>query len=305
MIKPAALRPGDCIAVVSPSSPIDEERLNGGLKLLHDRGYKTKVFPHVLDSDFFLAGGDETRAADLSAAFHDPECQAVLCSRGGYGCARLFPFLDLPSLAATGKMFMGFSDITTLHVALNQHGLVTFHTPMALTLSYERVDWVYESFFNLLVGNPDIPTNAKRPTCVVPGIVDGVTAGGCLILVCDGMGTPEGLDATGKIVFLEDVDENPHRIDALFTHLLNAGVLESAAGIVVGEMTGTDEKSDPTIGAKPWREVVTERLRQVSTPSVIDFPFGHMKTMLSIPMGIHARLDAEAGKLTYLESPCA
>jgi len=202
-------------------------------------------------------------------------------------------------------MFMGFSDITTLHLALNRHGLVTFHTPMALTLSTQRIDWVYESFFNLLVGNPEIPLGATKPECVVAGIGEGITTGGCLVLLSDSIGTAEGLDARGKILFIEDVDENPHRIDALMTHLLNAGALESAAAIVVGEMTGTDEKSDPTIGAKPWRETIRERLRQVSTPSVIDFPFGHMKTMLSIPMGIRARLDSEARTLTYLESPCA
>lgn len=303
MLKPRALRPGDTVAVVTPSSSIDEERLNKGLGVLHRAGYKTKIYPHVLDSHFYLGGTDEDRAKDLMAAFQDPECAAVYCSRGGYGCARLFPYLDLDIMAQSGKMFMGFSDISTMHIALNQKGLVTFHTPMALTLAYDREPWVIESFVNLLAGDPTIPAASKKGDTVVPGIAEGVLTGGCLCLLTDSIGTPYPLETEGKLLLIEDVDENPHRIDAMMTQLMNTGLLQKCAGIIVGEMTGTDERCDPTMGGRPWRSIIDERLLQVGVPSVVNFPFGHMKTMLSLPLGICGKLDADAGTLEYLESP--
>lgn len=303
--RPRALKPGDTIHVVSPASPLSEELLWKGLRLFENQGYRIKLAPHVLDADDYLAGSDMARAADLMAAFNDPEAAAVLCSRGGYGCARLLPLLDLDRMAASGKMFIGFSDITTLHAALNKRGMVTVHSPMAITLSYDRVPWVHESVFNLLTGDPTVPADAPRATSVVPGVAEGLTVGGCLILLCDGLGTPEEVDTKGKILFLEDVDENPHRVDAMFTHMLNAGKLQEAAAVVVGEMTRTDERRDQGIGGKPWREIVSERLQKAGVPSVIDFPFGHCSTMLSVPFGVHARFDCGTGELTYLEKPFA
>jgi len=305
MIKPRALRPGDTLAIVSPASAIDEDRLTRGCQLIESRGYRTKRFPHALDAEAYLAGTDRDRASDLMADFDHPECAAVMCSRGGYGCARLLSYLDLDRMAASGKMFLGFSDITTLHLALNKRGLVTMHTPMPITLSYERQPWVHQSFFNLLAGDAtDLEQTPSAETCV-PGIAEGVVTGGCLCLLCDSIGTQPGLETEGKILVIEDVDENPHRVNAMFTHLLNAGLLQRCAGIAVGEMTNTDDKCDPTMGGKAWREIVGERLQKAGVPSVMNYPFGHMKTMRSLPLGIRARLDANLGRLSFLESPCA
>lgn len=303
-IKPNALKPGDTIAIVTPASSIDEDRLTRGCALIEARGYKTKLMPHVYDQHYYLGGTDENRAADLMAAFRDPECAGVMCSRGGYGCARLLPHLDLDEMAQSGKFFAGFSDITTLHLALNRRGLVTFHTPMPITLSYDRAPWVHESFFELLVGNAARPADAKRGDKLVGGVGEGVVTGGCLCLLCDSIGTADALDTRGKILLIEDVDENPHRIDAMLTHLLHLGMLQTCAGIVIGEMTNTDEKSDPTMGGRPWLDIVTDRIAPLGVPTVVNYPFGHMKTMLSLPLGIRARLDADAGVLEYLESPC-
>jgi len=303
MLKPRALRPGDQIAVVTPSSPIDEERLHKGLDIIRNAGYAVKIYPHVLDGHYYLGGQDEDRARDLMAAFEDPDCAAVYTSRGGYGCARLFPYLDIDKMARSGKMFMGFSDITTMHLALNQAGLVTFHTPMALTLAYEREPWVIESFVNMLGGNPTIPATAKKAECLVPGVAEGVLTGGCLCLLCDSIATKYPLETEGKLLLIEDVDENPHRVDAMFTHLINTGLLQKCAGIIIGEMTNTDEKSDPTMGGRPWRDIITDRVQPLGIPTVINFPFGHMKTMLSLPLGIRGKLDATNGTLEYLESP--
>ena len=305
MPKPRALRPGDTISIVSPASPVSPERCEIGFKFLTDLGYKLKIMPHVWDADDYLAGTDEARASDLMEAFEDPETQAVFCTRGGYGCSRLLPFLDLDAMAKSNKLFAGFSDITVLHAALNRRGLPTLHAPMALTLGTQREPWVYESLAAALKGENPIPSTAPKGKTVVPGKASGVVSGGCMILICDLLATPEQLDLNGKIVVLEDVDEAPHRVDAMLTHLINANSLQGAAGIVVGEMTRTDEKVDPTIGAKYWRDIVTERLKPLGIPTIIDFPFGHAKQMLTLPLGITAELDANLGTLNYTESLCA
>jgi muramoyltetrapeptide carboxypeptidase len=302
--KPRALRPGDTISFVTPASPVAEAKLAACRELLENRGYVVRLMPHALDSDGYLAGLDETRAQDLTDAFADPSVAAIVCTRGGYGAARLFPYLDLDKLAAANKLFLGFSDVTSLHLALNQRGLPTVHAPMALTLSVPREPWVYESFFATLEGGEPIPGAAPAGQTVVGGLAEGEVTGGCLCLLTDSIGTPNSLQCQGKIVLIEDVDENPHRIDAMLTHLLNAGQIQRAAGIVIGDMTRTDERSDPSIGERPWREIVQERLGNLGIPLITDYPFGHVANMLSLPLGIRARLDADSARLYYLEALC-
>lgn len=304
MPKPKALQPGDTISIVSPASPLTPAQTAKGIAILEGAGYKTKIMPHVYEAARYLAGSDQQRAQDLQEAFDDPETQAVFCSRGGYGCSRLLPYLDLDRMAASGKLFSGFSDITVLHAALNRRGLPTLHAPMALTLNTTREPWVYESLLSALQGLDPIPSAAPVGKTIVGGRAEGTVLGGCMILLCDLLGTPEQVDLTDAIVVLEDVDEAPHRIDAMLTHLLNAGSLQKAAGIVVGEMTRTEEHVDPTIGEKPWRSIVEERLVPLGIPTIIDFPFGHAKQMLSLPLGIRAEMDANLGTLKYSESLC-
>lgn len=303
-MKPRALRPGDTVALVSPASPLTSERLEFVTGVLAEEGLRVKVMPHALDHADYLAGDDPARAQDLQEAFVDPEVHAVLCTRGGYGCARLFPFLDLDAIAQAGKLFLGFSDITTLHVALNRRGLPTIHAPMALTLSYPREPWVIESFRRVLRNDLTPPSEAPRATTVVPGVAEGEVVGGCMCLLCDTIGTPEPLETDGKILLIEDVDEHPHRIDAMLTHLLNSGLAQRAAGFLIGEMTRTDERVDEGIGGRPWRDIVRERLAPLGKPMVIDFPLGHARNMLTLPLGIRARLDADAGTLEYREPLC-
>ncbi len=168
MVKPRALKPGDTIGIVSPASPIDPEKLAKGQRVVEDAGFRVKRFPHVLDADHYLAGSDRDRAADLQAAFQDDEVDAIWCSRGGYGCARLLPHLDLDAMAAANKLFLGFSDITTIHLALNRRGLPTIHAPMALSLSVPREPYVAASFLNVLQGADPIPAEAPRAEVAPP-----------------------------------------------------------------------------------------------------------------------------------------
>ncbi len=304
MPKPKPLKQGDLIRIVSPASPLLPEKVDFAQAMLESWGYRVDFGKHCFDWTDHLAGSDEDRASDLMEAFCDPGVSAVFCARGGYGCARLFPFLDLDAMANSRKMFLGFSDITTLHLALNQRGLPTLHAPMPLTLTVPREDWVIESLRRNLMGDTSVPESALKGTTVVGGGAEGIVTGGCLILMCDSFGTQNSLNCKGKIVIIEDVDEDPHRIDAMLTHLLNEGSIRSAAGIVVGEMTRTDEKRDEGIGGRPWRQIVEERLAPLGIPMIVDYPFGHAPSMLTLPLGIRAKLVANVGTLAYLESLC-
>lgn len=302
--KPRALREGSRIAVVSPSSPVAPEKLDQGLKKLVGLGLDFEIFPSALDELDYLAGNDEDRARDLMRAFRDPAYDGVYCTRGGYGAARLFPLLDFDLMAETKKSFIGFSDITTLHIPLNRRGLVTYYGPMALSFAYDRSDWVLPSFVSAITGGDPVAPGSPNGSTLVSGSAEGVVTGGCLCLITDSLGTPESIDLEGKIVLIEDVDEAPHRVDAMLTHLLNAGQLQKAAGIVISEMTNTDEKEDTTIGMRSWREIVKDRIIPLGKPAIVNYPFGHIKGMLTLPLGIRARLDADQGTLTYLESAC-
>jgi len=302
--KPKALQPGDQIRIVTPASPLTQERIQKGVNLLESEGYKVTLSPNVFASDAYLAGDDKWRAKDLMEAFGDPDVAMVYCSRGGYGCARLLPFLDFDKMAASRKLFAGFSDVTTLHIALNRRGLPTLHAPMPITLNTGREAWVYESLKCALKGDPQTPKSASRGQTVFGGKAEGVVVGGCLCLLCDSIGTKEPFATDGRILIIEDVDEAPHRVDAMLTHLLNAGLAQKCAGIVIGEMTRTDEKQDEGIGGKPWREIVRDRFGNLGIPLITDYPFGHAANMLTLGLGVRAHLDADAGTLTYLESVC-
>jgi muramoyltetrapeptide carboxypeptidase len=302
--KPRALRAGDEIRIVSPASPLDIARTANAAQLLEKQGYKVSFSRHAWESEGYLAGSDEKRAADLMEAFDDPDVAMVFCARGGYGCARLFPYLDLDRMAASGKLFAGFSDITTLHAALNRRGLPTLHAPMPLTLNTQREAWVYDSFLRALQGDLTVPESAPRARSLNAGVAEGTVAGGCLCLLADSIGTPDEVPIEGAILLIEDVDENPHRVDAMLTHFLNSGRIQRAAGIVVGEMTRTDEKVDEGIGGLPWREIVSDRLANLGVPVMIEYPFGHMPNMLTLGLGIRGRMDADAGTLEYLEPLC-
>ncbi len=304
MLRPRALKPGDTIRFVSPSSPVDPEKLPTAVSLLESWGFRVELSENALATGAFLAGSDEVRAADLTSAFLDPSVHAVFCTRGGCGSARLFSRLDYPKLAATGKLFCGFSDITTLHLGLNAAGLATAHAPMALSLHFPREAWVYESLRQVLTGEKNLPQGAPRGETVTAGKAKGIVTGGCLTLIADAMGTPYAMHAANKIVLIEDVDVPPHRIDQMLTQFRNAGLFEGCAGIVVGEMTRSESKIDETIGGADWREIIRERLVPLGLPMIMDYPFGHAKNMLTLPLGIEAELDAEAGTLSYTDPLC-
>lgn len=301
MNKACALRPGDTVVFVAPASPCDPERYDFAVSVFESRGYRVEIGECCDEPAEGIRWPDEVRARELQSAWFDDGVKAVVCVRGGYGCARLLDHLDLDKMATHPKIFAGYSDITTLHIALNNRGLVTFHSPMPATLKADDPAWVLKSLFDAFEGRTCrvLPDAVET---VVPGVAEGRLTGGCLRLVCDSLGTPNEIDTEEGLLILEDVDEMPHRVDAMLTHLHNAGKLQRAAGFLVGEMTRTDEKRQGTIPSPTWKEIVRERLVVYGKPAIIGFPIGHRSGNATLPLGARARLDATTGRLECLES---
>ncbi|MDX2545599.1 S66 peptidase family protein [Streptomyces sp. WI04-05B] len=303
LVRPSRLAPGARVAVVAPSGPVREERLQSGLDLLRGWGLDPVVAPHVLDrhGEFdYLAGTDADRAADFQAAWCDPAVDAVLCARGGYGAQRMVDLLDWDALRAAGpKVFVGYSDITALHEAFAVRlGLATLHGPMISAVDFLKNARTQEQLRATLF-DPEsvrVVTALEGAGALVPGRARGVTLGGCLIMLATERGTPHARPgARGGLVMIEDVGESAYQIDRTLTQLLRTGWLDGVAGIALGSW----ERCGPY---EDLRAVFADRLGGLGVPVVEGFGFGHCDGALTIPFGVAAELDADAGTLT-LEEP--
>ncbi|GAA2422444.1 LD-carboxypeptidase [Streptomyces pulveraceus] len=294
LTRPARLRPGARIAVVSPSGPVPADRLEAGLDVLRGWGLDPVEAPHVrqvhpgLD---YLAGTDEQRAGDLQQAWCDPSVDAVICARGGYGVQRMADLVDWAAMRAAGpKVFIGYSDITVLHEAFAQRmGLATLHGPMAGTETFLKDPDTQESLRATLF-EPETVRTLGLPTAraLVPGRARGITYGGCVSLLAAELGTPHArTSARGGLLVIEDTTEDPYGIDRILTQLLRAGALDGVAGVVCGSWAGCGPY-------EKVRAVLADRLAPLGVPVVEELGFGHGPTALTIPLGVPAVLDAPA-----------
>ncbi|GGW78937.1 LD-carboxypeptidase [Streptomyces caelestis] len=299
--RPPRLAPGARVAVVAPSGPVPEERLQAGLDVLRGWDLDPVVAPHVLDRHReldYLAGTDAQRAADLQNAWCDPAVAAVLCARGGYGAQRMADLLDWEAMRAAGpKVFAGFSDITVLHQAFaTRLGLATLYGPAAAGVDFVKNARAQEHLRATLFDPESVRTVTAVPpggTVLVPGRARGVTLGGCLSLLASDLGTPHALaGARGGLLLIEDVGESPYRIDRYLTQLLRTGWLDGVAGIVLGSWAGCGPYQE-------LRAVFADRLGGLGVPVVEEFGFGHCEGALTMPLGATAELDAATGTLTF------
>ena len=299
---PGALPPGGTIGIVNPSSPVEPERLDAGIAALTSRGFRVIVAPHARDRDGHHAGSPAARAADFSDFYADPTIDVIWCARGGSSACRLWPLLDWNSLAALPpKMVIGYSDTTSLLIPLNQRvGTVALHGPLVFELrglAPDVLDWQ----LHLLQDHTPaglVPSRASE--ALVPGIADGPLCGGCLSLVAATLGTPYQINAAGKLLLIEDIGEAPHRIERMLAQLAEAGVLGSASGFVIGQATDADDAD-----TVPLHQIWSDLLAPYGKPAVLGFPFGHVTPNYALPLGVRARLDADAGTLTLLEAAVA
>ncbi|MFC8425599.1 LD-carboxypeptidase [Streptomyces sp. NPDC057236] len=298
--RPARLAPGARVAVVAPSGPVPEERLQAGLDVLRGWDLDPVAGRHVLDRHDgfgYLAGGDADRAADLQSAWCDPAVDAVICARGGYGVQRMVDLLDWEAMRAAGpKVFVGFSDITALHEAFAVRlGLVTLHGPMAAGIDFVKSARAQEHLRATLLAPETVRTIRSDGTALVPGRARGTTLGGCLSLLAADLGTPHARpSARGGLLCLEDVGEETYRLDRYLTQLLRAGWLDGVSGLLLGSWAGCE----PYDGV--WA-LLADRLGGLGVPVAEQFGFGHCADALTVPFGVAAELDADAGTLTLDE----
>ncbi|GAV40073.1 S66 peptidase family protein [Streptomyces acidiscabies] len=301
LTRPRRLAPGARVAIVAPSGPVPEERLQGGLDILRGWGLEPVVAPHVLDrhGEFpYLAGTDADRAADLQHAWCDPSVDAVLCARGGYGVQRMVDLLDWDALRAAGpKVLVGFSDVTALHEAFaNRLGLVTLHGPMTAGVDFLK-NAVAQQHLRATLMEPESVqvVTATGGGALVGGRARGVLLGGCLCLLAAELGTPYArASARGGLLCLEDVGEETYRLDRYLTQLLRARWLDGVRGVVLGSWAECDDY--PLV-----RAMLVDRLGGLGVPVVEEFGFGHGAGALTVPFGVAAVLDADAGTLVLDE----
>lgn len=275
------LQSGDTVAVVAPSGPFPADRYQNGLEVLRARGYEIREFLPSRTRRY-LAGTDEERARSLIEALEDPAIRFIFVARGGYGAMRILPAIDWRAAAASGKVLVGFSDVTALHLALHVHGAHTVHGPVVTRLG-EEPSHAIDRLFDLLEGRLPQPIQGET---LVPGDVTGPLIGGCLSVFSRLIGTPYMPSLKGAILLLEDVGERPYRLDRMWTHLSLAGILDEIAGVVLGDLTACD----PPGGDHGAREVMDELIRALGKPAIAGLPIGHGPVHLSVPLGTRVRL---------------
>lgn len=307
-IKPKHLTSNGTIGIISPASrPTDDAIYRQGIEYMRRLGYNVLESDHVLDMRGYLAGEDQDRAADLNAMFRDPAIDAIFCSRGGYGTPRLIDKLDFEAIRNNPKIFVGYSDLTAVSLAIwSQTELITFSGPMVAVEMGRGIDpFTEQSFWKSvtsgssvgLLTNPD----ASPVRVMNSGRAEGRILGGCLSLINVLAGTPYFPEFTGAILLIEDIDEEPYRIDRYLAQLKLAGVFEKIAGIVLGQFIDCSP-SDPEKPSLELDQIFEDYFGHLNIPIIANFAYGHSAIKHTIPIGIRAILDTEQKGLILTES---
>lgn len=307
MVRPPRLRRGDTVAIISPAGNLmSNGAVQEAMDSIRQLGLNPKLGANVGSRWGYLGGRDTERISDIHEAFADPEVKAIFTLRGGYGSSRLLPMIDFDLIRRNPKAFIGFSDNTSLILSMNMHSdMVTFYGPNA------HFDWTNYTRDNLTrmvmypqsVGAMELPTGANgRPlhthTTIVPGQARGRLIGGNLSLLVQTLGTPWELDTRGKILFFEDVNESPYRIDRMLTHLWLARKLQVAAGFAIGHITVRRDRNDDL----DMLSVIRDRFEPLGKPCYLGMPTGHVSNILTLPLGIDVEINATRGTIRTTEN---
>lgn len=311
LIRPPRLASGKRIALVAPAGPVlERDDLTRAQELCSALGYQPILGKSAYHRHGYLAGTDDERLADLNQAIRDPSIDAIWCIRGGYGSLRLLDRVDYDAMARRPKPLIGFSDLTTvLNAVTHLTGVATFHGPVARASMpafsrshFERVLVCAEPPGRL--GRIPPPSGVLAPqenriVTLCPGVAEGPLIGGNLTLLQCLIGSPYFPALAGAILFLEDVGEDLYRVDRMFAHLRLIGALRHLAGVVVGRFTHLKRYGGD--GALGFDEVLANYLQPIGIPVAYGFPVGHIDEQWTLPLGVRARLDADAGELDLLE----
>jgi muramoyltetrapeptide carboxypeptidase len=299
LVLPAPLAPGDRIGIAAPGGPVRPAALEAGIAYLSARGYVPVRGRHLDGRHGYLAGSDSDRLEDVNGFLADPSIRAIWFARGGYGSARIVAGLRLAGLRQHPKVLIGYSDVTVIQAAaLRRAGLATLYGPLVQELgSPEAFD--EGSLWEAAEGGARAIEHRLEPAAVLrPGVGEGPLVGGCLSLLVSLIGTPYEPPTDGAILFWEEVNEEPYRIDRMLGHLRLAGRLRRLKGMLVGRPVGC-RAQDPA-NDLPLSEILLSHLKSTRYPVVLDFPAGHCPGKVTLPLGRRARLDAPAHRLRIL-----
>lgn len=311
IIKPPRLKAGDKLGLVAPGSYISEEELQDSIKNLNQLGFDAKYSDRILLQSGYFAGSDKDRADDLMEKFADKNVKGIVCARGGYGCSRILPMLDYDVIRQNPKVLIGYSDITALLYGIYQQaGVVSFHGPVGTSTfndysvnNFKRV--LVEPERNALFTNSTSGTdeNIYGVTTIVDGKGKGRLVGGNLSIMVSLIGTKYDVNYSKKIVFIEEVGEEPYRVDRMLTQLIESGKFDHASGIMMGIFRKCEIKKESDLTSKSFTlmEVLKDRLGKLKIPVVYGMSFGHVTDKFTIPFGALAELDADKQTFTLLE----
>ena len=314
MQKPPALLVGDTIAFCAPSGFLDSVRMSLAKTRLEEKGF------YIIQEDFiyrrwgYLAGTDAQRASELMSYFKDKSVRAIFPGTGGYGSTRILSMLDYDIIKSNPKIFIGFSDITALHIAFNQlANLITFHTPNPMygLGSKKGLDPISELYFWSLLMNSDdnyeIPFDlygdSLKVQTMVPGIASGKLVGGNLSLICSTMGSVYEAKTMGSILFIEDVGEAPYRIDRYLSELKLAGKLDLVNGIIIGRFSRRETEAPDRSTDFQMHQVFQQYFSKMKVPVIFNFPSGHGSINVSLPLGCIVEINTDDETFKVLESP--
>jgi muramoyltetrapeptide carboxypeptidase len=298
-VKPPALRPGDTIGIVAPASNLKRSELEAGCEALRSAGYKPLYSDSILERDLYFAGSLERRIRELAEMFARPDVRAILCARGGYGANYLLQALDVDAIRTNPKIFIGYSDITTLLTYfVDAGGLVTFHGPMAAK-DWARADGVDMPSWQAALGGVtawELNLGADSGvSALVEGAAEGILYGGCLSILAASLGTPYEIKTHGTILFLEDFAAKPYQVDRMLMQLKLAGKFEGVRGIVFGEMLDCVQNANQGYALQ---DVVMRIVGEMGVPVAYGVRSGHVTgANITLPFGVRAGLTARGGQV--------
>jgi len=294
VVKPKRLEPGEKIGVIAPAGPVLQSELQSGIDVLESSGFGVIIAPHLYHVQDYLAGDDEPRLQDLHNMFGNKEVKAIICARGGYGTLRLLDKIDYDIIRANPKIFVGYSDITALLLAIfKKTGLVTFHGPIVKDIS-KNSHQNLNSLFDMVCSKTKTGMDYFGGRTLVPGKATGALLGGNLSLICHLNGTPFMPSLKGAILFIEERGEARYRIDRMLTHLRLSGLLEGAAGIIAGQF---EDCGDPSAIDR----LLVDTFSGLNIPLFSGLPVGHGLVNLPLPIGLEATLDTDTTTLSIME----
>lgn len=297
------LKKGDTLGIIAPASFTSMENVESAKNNLEKMGFKVVLGESTKSRWYSYAGQEEVRVKDINDFFANPDIDGIICMRGGYGCNRLVEMVDYSIIEKNPKVFIGYSDITTLHMSIFQKvGLVTFHGPMAVSnFSGEYNQDTYRSFEEVLMNDNDeiiLKNFTKELGVLSEGRAEGEIVGGNLATMIASLGTEYDVDYNGKILFLEEIGEKTYKIDRMLNQLKKFKVFEKINGIVLGDFRNCPADSDNDMSLM---DVFQDYLSDLKIPVVYDFESGHSEPMVTLPMGAKVRIDTAAKEIKILE----